>query len=218
MATSVKVSTTLPRDIGCLPAAGVSRYTNRLILRPLVESDLDSYRSLRVQYGAMKDAFGGKDESIDDTRDRLKVYTNHKTWEEEGFSSIFFGIFLKLPDGNEGELIGEGGVDVEKEVNWPNVIYAFKKEHWGKGFATEFLEFFLEYWWGLPRENTTLTLDVDKWRLDTQDVSMTEELLCASVSEGNAASLRVLEKRGFEKCTESLGHIRLRLCKTNGKD
>lgn len=161
----------------------------------------------------MEASFGGKDENIEDTWERLQLYTNKESSLEEDFSPVFFGIFLKLFDGNEGELIGEGGVDVDKLENWPNLIYAFKKEHWGKGFATEFLKSFLDYWWGLPRENTTLTLDVDNWRLDSQDTAETVEFLCASVLKENSASLRVLEKVGFERCTESQGHLRLRLCK-----
>jgi RimJ/RimL family protein N-acetyltransferase len=112
---------------------------------------------------------------------------------------VYFGIFLKEPDGSEGELIGDGGVHkfVSDEIGWPEFGYKLKKEHWGYGYATEFVKVFMEFWWNLTREPRSLLVRIPApGLLYTPKV---RERVYAWTTRDNRASQRVLMKVGFEK-------------------
>jgi RimJ/RimL family protein N-acetyltransferase len=97
-----------------------------------------------------------------------------------------------------GELIGLGGVfATDSKLGWPEVGYMLRSEHWGRGYATEFLKAFVQMWWSLPRSEAETRVDavsVDALRGREVEVP---ELLCAMVESTNIGSLRVMEKAGF---------------------
>lgn len=161
--------------------------SNRLIYRILDKSDLEAYHSIRQDSEAMF-AFSQSKASPD-------LETSRKEFEHTQFNlrTVRFGIFLKKLDGSEGELIGEGGVQIF-ESSWPSIYYVFKKKYWGKGYATEFVKAFLDFWWHLPRENVRREMR----NLFVDDgTQKTRELLCASTKD-NEGSDKVLQKTGFK--------------------
>ena len=90
--------------------------TDRLIIRAPAYSDLDAYYSLRSQPEAMTDSGrGGPDFDINVTFNKLsRLIKGDK-------ENVYFFIFLKNPDGSEGDLIGDGGVHNFKSdsTGWP---------------------------------------------------------------------------------------------------
>ena len=116
MASTVTVSTTLPYVEDYILE---SITTNHLIIRPLLLSDLEAYRTLRSQPEAMAHSGRGRpDANIEETKDKLQrlqlPYENRH---------VYFGIFLKNSDGSEGNLIGDGGVHkmISETSGWPEL-------------------------------------------------------------------------------------------------
>jgi RimJ/RimL family protein N-acetyltransferase len=169
--------------------------TDRLIIRPLVLSDLETYHTLISQPEAMSNTDGLCQPVVD----------MNETWDLIDFMQtlyypfISFGIFLKKSDGNEGDLIDDGGVHnmTSPKTGWPEFGYKFKKELWGKGYATEFANAFLQFWWSLPRILTRI--QVNPSSIDFPNASQeATELVYAWTTADNLASQRVMQKVGFE--------------------
>ncbi|KAI2632489.1 GNAT domain-containing protein [Hypomontagnella submonticulosa] len=158
---SLKVSINIPilRNLPMPPPS------NRLTFRPLFLSDLEAYHSLRRQPEVVRNGcLTEPDKDLEETR---KYYER-----TEKPRDVRLGIFLKGLEGHEGELIGEGGVVVIPD-EWPQPYYMFKKEHWGKGYATEFLKAFLTYWFGLP---TRKAWNLQKLRRIKRDIVLESKL------------------------------------------
>ena len=190
---SSTVSTTRPH-LGCNILGIV---TQRLIIRPLLLSDLQSFYTIRSQPEAMAHSGRGRpDANIEETKDKLQrlqlPYENRH---------VYFGIFLKNSDGSEGYLIGDGGVHkmISETSGWPELGYKFKKDYWHQGYATEFLKAFLNFWCNLPRQSVEIgvhssTVDY----LVKGEGCLHRERVCAWTTKDNVASQNVLEKAGFE--------------------
>ncbi|KAI1385569.1 acyl-CoA N-acyltransferase [Hypoxylon trugodes] len=183
------VETTLPS----LPLPPISQRqpitTERLVIRPMREDDLEGYFELRRQPEAMLGtALGKPDSDIDESRQAMKVFLPEN--EEKSF---LFGVFLK----STGELIGEGGVHNMKPsyCSWPEIGYKFKKEFWGQAYGTEFLKAFIIAWWKIPRSTA------GSHRVCSPSVqragNVAAEQLFALVVEDNIGSRKLLEKLGF---------------------
>ena len=178
------VQTTLP----ILPplAARSPILTERLLLRPLILSDVQALHALRSQPEVMIwTRKGVPDSSLQETQvylaERLGV-------QEDSFSGA---ICLR----SNGEMIGIGGVPrMAGELGWPTIGYLFLKETWGKGYGTEFVRGFLQAWWSLERANHEI--EVDKSTIGA-DGEGTKEIVIAGIIEGNAASENILRKTGF---------------------
>ncbi|KAK8138062.1 GNAT domain-containing protein [Apiospora sp. TS-2023a] len=129
--------------------------------------------------------------------------------------SYLWGAFLL----STGELIGEGGVhalasDADAASGWPEIGYKFRREHWGRGYATEFLGAVLGAWWKLPRRSVEIR--VNKRAVTTLVASNYDgdnvlapppsppvaEHVYANAEPGNVGSCRVLEKLGFQRFHE----------------
>ncbi|KAI1640044.1 acetyltransferase domain-containing protein [Biscogniauxia mediterranea] len=160
--------------------------TERLIIRPLQHGDAQSLHELRTQPEAMAGTRLGKiDRDIDETREVLASLISSAE------RSFLFGAFLS----STGEFIGEGGVhSITSDTGWPEIGYKIKREHWGRGYATEFLRSVLDAWWRLPR----YTRDVEIHALAVGDAETTEHVY-ANADIGNVGSQRVLEKLGFKR-------------------
>ncbi|KAI0384837.1 histidine phosphatase superfamily [Hypomontagnella monticulosa] len=191
------VFSTVPIHFNNLP---VPAPTERLIFRPLtlLPADMEAYHLLRIQPEPMRDVVGSTqdiklDKDVNETRSSFK----------DGLTKFLsFGIFLKNPDGSEGELIGEGGMGNYNIGTWPAPYYVLKTEHFGKGYATEFLSAFVQYWFSLPRSQQVLYVPVFsidlKARASGQRHMM--EILLATTTRENIASQKVLMKIGFQLC------------------
>lgn len=180
----VEVSTTQPVH------QNLPRFSSeRLFFRSLFESDFDAYHLLLKQPEAMR-GYG---------LDAMPETNTARPWFNHLQDQTRVGIFLKNSDEKEGELIGEGLV-LKMDKQWPRVHYVFKKEHWGHGYATEYLKAFLSVWWGLPREDTTIL--VEEISLDSQEKDKVTERLCAEINMDNKANQKVVEKAGYTFCGE----------------
>ena len=134
MASTVTVSTTLPNIEDYILEPII---TDRLIIRPLLLSDLEAYRTLRSQPEAMAHSGRGRPD-IDLSETLAKLQRLQAPYHNR---HVYFGIFLKKSNGDEGDLIGDGGVHkfVSDQTGWPEFGYKLKKEYWGYGYGTEFI-------------------------------------------------------------------------------
>jgi RimJ/RimL family protein N-acetyltransferase len=190
--TTSSISTTVPVEVSTTKPSHKTLPTlssERLTFRPLLASDFPAYLAIYQTAPSQ-------------TQSRTFIQATREYYLERKLPHYaMLGIFLKTPDGIEGELIGDGGVFMleNKEEKWPELYYVLKKDFWNKGYATEFVKVFLGIWWSLPREST---------RMRVQPVSLEKsfnhqyvrEQLGAEINMDNKRSVKVVEKAGFEFC------------------
>ncbi|KAI1860295.1 uncharacterized protein JN550_011561 [Neoarthrinium moseri] len=178
-------STPLPPNSQRQPIA-----TQRLVVRPLQQDDLEAFHILRTQREAMTGTrLGRPDRNMQETQEALDYFLTPNDAEV-----FLFGAFL------DGELIGEGGVHTLESsgCGWPEIGYKLKKEHWNKGYVTELLQTVLKAWWKLPRCKVEI-----KVHLQSVDAGNPHaEYVYANTEIDNLASQRVLQKLGFERFSE----------------
>lgn len=224
----ITVTTTLPQSLG----SGENRWngngphheirTERLILRPLVPSDLVAFHRLRSQPEFMKHTTRGHpDSNIHETQKKLNSLISAPSSPDAFPFYTYFGIFLKTT----GELIGDGGVhkSVSPSCGWPELGCKLGHEYCGLGYGTEFLRAFTAWWWSLPRyqEDGAGGLDVVPVQVrvhpdsvvwaqnyrnregdDSVDTGgLVVEQLYAWVTPENSASQRMVIKTGLEHFT-----------------
>jgi RimJ/RimL family protein N-acetyltransferase len=161
--------------------------TERLLLRPLQDSDADAMHVLRTQPEVMIwTSVGRPDADMEATKKNMSLrYPPHDV------SNYDFAICVA----KTGELIGVGGSHQRQgELGWPAVGYMLRKEAWGKGYGTEFLKGFLKAWWQLPREE--VEIEVDKDTVDGGGAFEQERIVAVTVEE-NKASQNVMSKCGL---------------------
>jgi RimJ/RimL family protein N-acetyltransferase len=184
----IKVKTTLPAMP--LPASADRTVvkTKRLLIRPLHASDIDAYYSMRTQPEVMYYTLSGRiDASKEESQQRLNNYLPPNDVRSHNCAICLL---------DTGEFIGAGGVHQLGSIyGWPEVGYQLRKEYWGAGLATEFLQAFLIMWKSLPRVETELLVDP---RTVTGDDGSSEEQIIAIIEDSNIGSGRVLTKNGFE--------------------
>lgn len=180
------VSTTCPHVQGPITTLA----TDRLIIRPFQNnnSDLLALWSTRRQPEAMTSSNSGTpDANLEVTRAKLRRLV----------SQIYFGIFLKNPNGTEGQIIGDGGVLFSgSKTGWPEFGYKLQKEFWGKGYTTEFALAFMEYWWSIPRKQANY--QVIQTSMGAYPNYQPYEQICAWTKVDNIISEKILHKVGFE--------------------
>ncbi|PFH56807.1 hypothetical protein XA68_15962 [Ophiocordyceps unilateralis] len=194
----ITISTTLPtlqRNNLNFPIV-----TERLIIRPLVPSDLEAYYSFRSQPEGMRHSRRGvPDANIGETKARLE-----KLQENTPNTVAYCGLFLKKSDNSEGELIGDGGMwDIKSEqTGWPVLGFKSKKEHWGMGYGTEFTKAYMQFWWGIER--TVQEISVESTSLVGVEPSskfpirQATEQMYAWTTKDNTEAQKVLKKAGFK--------------------
>lgn len=162
--------------------------SDRLILRQISFTDLEAYHSLRKQEQPMTLLGLGPDKDLDETRGQYEH-------TQSDLVRLSLGIFKK-ENQQEGELIGEVGVNIWISSR-PSLYYVLKKEHWSKGYGTEFLKILMEFWWSLPREKKELEIHPDD--LDFPFKSEVAETLTAHTATDNLRSQNLLKKVGFRR-------------------
>lgn len=189
---TIKVRTTLPKLPLPPNEQRAAIKTARLTIRPLAQDDLQGLHVLRTQPEVMTfTAVGRVDRDLDETQTKMDMYL-----PPNDAHSFNFVICLSDTD----ELIGIGGMHkTSLRLGWPEIGYMFKHEHWGKGYATEFMSGFLEAWWKLERED--VEVNVDALSVNVKEGSgvppTVPEYLVAMVESNNGGSLRIMEKTGF---------------------
>ncbi|PON28450.1 acetyltransferase [Trichoderma gamsii] len=194
---TIKVRTTLP----IIPPISTRDeiLTPRLLIRAPRLSDVPVLHILRTEHEVMKHSLKGVDKTLEDTVRSLDDFL-----PPNDTKMYHFLIFER----DTGELIGKGGMHSlsSKHFGWPEVGYSFKQAAWGKGYATEFLNGFIENYCSLPRKETEL--EVDPRTVDIEAGSSTptiDERLTALADVKNVGSVKVLEKTKFSKFSEWTG-------------
>ncbi|KAM5511813.1 acetyltransferase [Fusarium oxysporum f. sp. phaseoli] len=167
--------------------------TKRLVLRPFYEDAAKDLFPMRAQKEVMMwTAQGAPDKHLEETQ---KWAAQRLPPHDE--TNLYYVISLI----ETGEVIGAGGTyRRECELGWPAIGYAFRKEAWGKGYATEFLVAFMKIWWELPRVESSIA--VDRATLSEDEIvasvngTITERCAAETIKE-NVGSKRVLEKAGY---------------------
>ncbi|CAG9994504.1 unnamed protein product [Clonostachys byssicola] len=188
------IKTTLPR----LPPHSERKTTTtgRLTLRPLQNDshDLAALHALRTDEKVMRWSPRGRvDANLKETYVHDLEFLADPSLNSE---HLAYAICLK----SNGEFIGYGGLSCRPEfVGWPAVSFVIKSDLWGQGYATEFLEGFVDMWRRLPRKLAVIRVLVNTVYGDSE---IKDECLAGNPTYDNVACHRVLEKSGFEKREE----------------
>ncbi|CAG9986951.1 unnamed protein product [Clonostachys byssicola] len=187
----VVVKTTLPKQPFPSLQERPEVRSARLVIRPFQTSDVVGLNELRSQPEVMQWTMQGvPDADITATEKILAL-----KMPPHDLSNFDYAICVA----ETGQFIGAGGSFMRKgELGWPVFGYMFRKEAWGKGYATEFVKAFLDMWWALPREE--VEVEVEKSTVpeagETSDMRAEERLIAVTVTT-NQGSQRVLDKVGM---------------------
>lgn len=141
--------------------------TERLEARRLT---LDHVPSMLAIYGDMETVtYVGDGEPLTQPECERWIEVTDRNFATRGYGMV--GLF----DKDSGELVGCAGVVHPGQQPEPEVKYAFRRDQWGKGLASEALQGILDFFRSLGRDDEVI----------------------ATVAPGNAASQRVLTKQGF---------------------
>ncbi|KAM7224575.1 acyl-CoA N-acyltransferase [Rhypophila decipiens] len=211
--TFIPIKTTLPKSPLPDSASRGTILTPRLLLRSITQADLQAYHTIRTDAEIMKWTVQGRvDHDLAETQEKLNLFLPPNDVLKCNWA-------ICLRDGNKNEegqpeLIGIGGVHIfSSTFGWPELGYMIRRDYWGLGLATEFLDAFVKYWAGeegaegssskkLEREETIIW--VDERTLEgaagvEMEIAVVEEQLLAVTSEHNGKSQGVLWKNGFEE-------------------
>ncbi|KAJ6443475.1 cellobiose dehydrogenase [Purpureocillium lavendulum] len=186
----VTVKTTLPSVPYPPTASRAPLTTRRLLIRPLAESDLEALHVLNTQPPVVRwSSRAVPNSNMDVTRRQLrdKLADDATTYE------------VAICLGASGEMIGIGGSHRRAgNLGWPVLSYALRAEHWGRGYATEFLQAFLRWWWTLPRDEVVLSVEASTVAAAAAgEGPLKPECVTSVATEQNIASQRVMSKSGM---------------------
>lgn len=103
--------------------------TQRLLIRPFVEADVDAVFRYRKDPEVMRFIPGGADKSLKETRSVIEKYNDHQ--QTYGFSK--WAIILNEP----GQLIGDSGLLLLEQGPDFELGYRITRKYWHMGLATE---------------------------------------------------------------------------------
>lgn len=109
--------------------------TERLYLRPLDESDIESVYAMRSDHEVMR--FIREPQSLAETENWIRLVSSF--WEKDRLG------FCAVIEKETGKFSGWCGIWRLKETGELEVGYAIAKDFWNRGFATEAAEKFVEY-------------------------------------------------------------------------
>ncbi|KAJ2979152.1 hypothetical protein NQ176_g3428 [Zarea fungicola] len=166
--------------------------TDRLLLRPVRESDLQAIHEMRSDPEvAQWSATGIPDAEVEVTRQMLEK------GKENSLEKHDCAICLA----STGQVIGVGGQHRRcGMLGWPEIGYSLKREFWGQGYGTEFLQGFLAWYWEQPRAE--VDVNVDKATILDPDAAaggaIVPDCVVATTVEENTASRHVMAKSGLQ--------------------
>ncbi|MBA2493342.1 MAG: GNAT family N-acetyltransferase [Acidobacteria bacterium] len=109
--------------------------TERLIMRPFIESDVDEIFAMRSDEDIMR--FIREPQGRKESFDWIKLVSAHWNTDKLGFCAVI--------EKNANKFLGWCGIWRLKETGEMEIGYAIDKAYWGKGFATEAAEKFMRY-------------------------------------------------------------------------
>ena len=110
-------------------------WTDRLTLRPLVDSDAEDYAAMRYHPAVAKWLPAEPGDPLEHARSTISRFAEF--WRERGHAP--WGIFLK------DRLIGHGGLNLVPVFGETEVLWALHPDYWGQGYATETARAALDY-------------------------------------------------------------------------
>ncbi|KAI1261369.1 acetyltransferase domain-containing protein [Xylariaceae sp. FL1019] len=200
----VKVSTTRPR----LPIVSNKDrpiiQTRRVLIRAPQVSDIAAIHEMRSQPEVMLyTSRGSPDTSVAESQVFLDRYLSPNDAHTFYFSVLYLGEEGEIPE-SEAPIIGACGVHGLNEpgfwFGWPEIGYTLRKEYWNKGLATEVVGAYLQAYWALSRES--VEVEVHPATVGEAEDGQVPEQVTALVGALNPASLRVLQKLGFQTFKE----------------
>lgn len=157
--------------------------TLRLLIRLPEDSDAPAYQEIHADPDVTRYLGGTRPNTVEDELERITA--RRRMHEELGFT------MWTVEEKESGEVVGLAGLfPVEKVGPEIEVAYHFRKNRWGRGYATETARACLDYGFGVVGLERVVGL----------------------VAPGNDASVRVLEKCGLRR-TGSAHHYDLDLMK-----
>ncbi len=150
--------------------------TEQLLLRMFRAEDLDTAYKLFSDADVQKYLAPENIRTLEQTKSTLRNLV--RRWEERNF-----GIWC-VTHKNSGEAAGYCGFQYFEDTSDVELVFAFLKNYWGNGLATEAAKACLRYW----LEELTL------------------EKIVAATSQQNIGSQRVLEKIGMNFVEKSAFH------------
>ena len=109
--------------------------TERLTLRPLVESDTEAYAAMRHHPEVAKWLPSAEGDPVAAARATIERF--RRSWQERRCAP--WGLF------QDGRLIGHGGLNFVPEFGETEVLWALHPDAWKKGYATEMARAALDY-------------------------------------------------------------------------
>ena len=161
--------------------------TSRLLIRPITVEDVEEFHILRTQPEVMINTTSGK---VDDDRDSTRAWVDRFVSPNDATTFSFAIEELAKP----GNILGTIGSHLAEP---PTLGYMFRKEFWGRGYATEALKAFLIEYWKLPRRLVDLESVMPENSISSSGDGA-RELLIAEIEKSNIGSQKVLERCGFQ--------------------
>jgi RimJ/RimL family protein N-acetyltransferase len=120
--------------------------TERLVVRRLVAEDAEAMGAIYGDVEAMRYVGDGEPLSADGCRHWIEV--TDRNFVHRGYGMVSF------VERETGEIVGCGGIVHPDQQPEAEVKYAFRRDRWGQGFATEAVGALLRYafrHWGVDR-------------------------------------------------------------------
>jgi RimJ/RimL family protein N-acetyltransferase len=115
--------------------------TERLIIRGMEMEDLDAFAELCADPIAMQ--YMGDGETLDRETVERWIKVCHTKYEQRGYGTS------AVVEKESGKFIGFCGVIRAPDKEFDEIIYAFSRDTWGKGYATETAAAMLDYVFGI---------------------------------------------------------------------
>jgi ribosomal-protein-alanine N-acetyltransferase len=148
--------------------------TERAVIRPFTDSDLDRFAAVTGDLDLMRYVDVGTGLTRDETAHWIEV--TRRNHAKDGWTT------WAVADPDTDEVYGYAGLIHGSEPDTIEIIYVLLKERWGRGLASEIVN-------GLAR-----------YALDERGL----DAVYATIHPDNLASRRVVEKAGFEFVRERI--------------
>ncbi|KAL9576677.1 MAG: hypothetical protein Q9212_006904 [Teloschistes hypoglaucus] len=165
--------------------------TERLLARPLRPDDADVIFALKSDPQVLFWT------ALIQTSTPVKEFSEAEAWVEERLGSdIYLSFCLQELSGSQHDGVTNGKkphvIGICGATHLPEVGYMFRPSAWGKGYATEALQGFIEFYWETFPQGHPSISDADERTYLKAVTGPPEE------APQSAASIRVLKKCGFE--------------------
>lgn len=168
--------------------------TDRLLLRVFREDDLPAYQqNIYGDADVTTYMAGGAPRPIERTLQTLRYFVQHQV--EHGFS------VWAVTEKATGDFVGHGGLCYLGDTGDVEIAYAFGKDYWGKGYATEVARASLRFGFehgGLAIIHALANTPNIPSQKVMQKLGMTHEGLTTRYHGGEALELYTITREAFQ--------------------